>query len=58
MHAKKFVMSTQELTHTPYLLIFTTCKKSRFGLKRGKKAHCNAFQTGAKIYLSEKMFWG
>ena len=49
MHAKKFVMSTQELTHTPYLLIFTTCKKSRFGLKRGKKAHCNAFQTGAQI---------
>ena len=52
MHAKRFVTSTQEQTHTPYLLgrvtggdqtdyvTFTACKKSRFGLKRGKKAQC------------------
>ena len=32
---------------------FTACKKSRLGLKRR-----NALQTGAKIYLSEKIFWG
>ena len=33
-------------------LTFTAYKKSRFSLKR-----CSAFQTGVKIYLSEKIFW-
>ena len=31
-------------------------KKSRLGLKRAKRR--NAFKTGAKIYLREKIFWG
>ena len=36
----------------PDFVTFTASKKSRFGLKRSKR--CNAFQTGSKIYLSEK----
>ena len=41
----------------PDFVTFTACKRSKFGLKRGKGR--NAFQTGAKIYLSEKIyiFW-
>ena len=37
----------------PDFKTFTACKRSIFGLKR-----CNAFQTGAKIYLSEKNILG
>ena len=40
----------------PDFVTFTACKKSRFGLKRAKRR--NAFQTGAKIYLSEKKYFG
>ena len=50
MHAKKFVTSTQEQTHTLACSIVQQmmarfrniygCKKSRFELKRGKKAQC------------------
>ena len=40
----------------PDFITFTACKRSIFELKRAKRR--NAFQTGGKIYLSEKIFWG
>ena len=40
----------------PDFVTFTACKKSRLRLKRGKRR--NAFQTGAKIYLSETNILG
>ena len=36
---------------------FNSLQKVKIWLKKGAKRH-NAFRTGAKIYLSEKMFWG
>ena len=40
----------------PDFLTSSACKKSRLGLKGGKRR--NAFQTGAKSYLSEENILG
>ena len=42
----------------PDFVTFTACKKSRFGLKWGILKRRNVFQTGTKIYLSEKNILG
>ena len=67
MHAKKFVTSTQEQTHTPHLVgratddgqiswLLQPVKSQDLGWKGAKRR--NAFQTGAKIYLSETNILG
>ena len=68
MHAKKFVMSNKEYTHTPYLLAwscdrwwpdfvtFTACKRSIFGLKSGKMAQC--VSNRCKDLLNRKKYFG
>ena len=41
----------------PDFLTFTACKKSRFGLKRGKKAQCVSNRC-KDLFWMKKVFWG